>query len=252
MITATNLSKVYNGTKVLDIDHLEIPQGQNFGLVGNNGAGKTTFFSMLLDLIRPTSGSIFNHEITVNESEDWKPFTSSFIDESFLIGYLTPEEYFHFVGELRNQNRADIQSFLKQFEEFFNGEVIGRSKYLRDLSKGNQKKVGIVAALIGEPKVVILDEPFANLDPSTQIKLKKIIKELSEFSGTTVLVSSHDLIHVTEVCERIVVLDKGAIVRDIKTSEATLKELETYFSGNTAPQENIEPVIKEDTENTVE
>lgn len=231
MITATNLSKVYNGTKVLDIDHLEIPQGQNFGLVGNNGAGKTTFFSLLLDLIRPTTGNIFNQDITVNQSEDWKTFTASFIDESFLIGYLTAEEYFYFVGELRNQNRADIDSFLMQFEEFFNGEIIGRKKYLRDLSKGNQKKVGIVAALIGEPKVVILDEPFANLDPTTQIRLKKIIKDLSEISGTTVLVSSHDLIHVTEVCERIVVLDKGNIVRDIKTSKATLKELETYFSG---------------------
>ncbi len=237
MITATNLSKVYNGTKVLDIDHLEIPQGQNFGLVGNNGAGKTTFFSMLLDLIKPTSGNIFNQDITVNESEDWKTFTASFIDESFLIGYLTAEEYFYFVGELRNQNRADIDTFLAQFEEFFNGEIIGRKKYLRDLSKGNQKKVGIVAALIGEPKVVILDEPFANLDPTTQIRLKKIIKDLSKISGTTVLVSSHDLIHVTEVCERIVVLDKGVIVRDIKTSEATLKELETYFSGEQIPED---------------
>ena len=230
MITATNLSKVYNGNKVLDIEHLEIPSGQNFGLVGNNGAGKTTFFSLLLDLIQPTSGNIFNNEVTVSESEDWKPFTSSFIDESFLIGYLTPEEYFYFIGELRNRNKADIDNFLTQFEDLFNGEIIGRKKYLRDLSKGNQKKVGIVAALIGDPEVVILDEPFANLDPTTQFRLKKLLKELSQTAGTTVLISSHDLIHVTEVCERIVVLDKGVIVRDIETSEATLNELEEYFS----------------------
>ena len=230
MITATNLSKVYNGTKVLDIEHLDIPSGQNFGLVGNNGAGKTTFFSLLLDLIQPSSGNIFNKEITVSESEDWKSFTNSFIDESFLIGYLTPEEYFYFIGELRNRNKADIDSFLNQFEDLFNGEIIGRKKYLRDLSKGNQKKVGIVAALIGDPEVVILDEPFANLDPTTQIRLKKILKDLSQTSGTTVLISSHDLIHVTEVCERIVVLDKGVIVRDLETSEATLNELEAYFA----------------------
>ncbi|APU68073.1 MAG: ABC transporter ATP-binding protein [Bacteroidota bacterium] len=230
MITATNLSKVYNGTTVLNIEHLDIPKGQNFGLVGNNGAGKTTFFSLLLDLIQPTTGNIFNKEITVSQSEDWKPFTSAFIDESFLIGYLTPEEYFYFVGELRNRNKADIDSFLEQFTDLFNGEILGRNKYLRDLSKGNQKKVGIVAALIGEPEVVILDEPFANLDPTTQIRLKKLLKELSKTVGTTVLISSHDLIHVTEVCERIVVLDKGLIVRDIETSEATLKELEDYFS----------------------
>ena len=234
MITATNLSKVYNGTTVLDIEHLDIPSGQNFGLVGNNGAGKTTFFSLLLDLIQPTTGNIFNKDITVSESEDWKPFTNSFIDESFLIGYLTPEEYFYFIGELRNRNKADIDSFLVQFEDLFNGEIIGRKKYLRDLSKGNQKKVGIVAALIGDPEVVILDEPFANLDPTTQIRLKKLLKDLSKTSGTTVLISSHDLIHVTEVCERIVVLDKGVIVRDLETSEATLNELETYFSAEIA------------------
>lgn len=230
MITATNLTKVYSGNTVLDIEHLEIPTGQSFGLVGNNGAGKTTFFSLLLDLIQPTTGNVFNAEITVSQSEEWKSFTSSFIDESFLIGYLTPEEYFYFVGELRNRNKADIDSFLEKFSDFFNGEILGRRKYLRDLSKGNQKKAGIVAALIGDPEVVILDEPFANLDPTTQIRLKKILREISETTDTTVLVSSHDLIHVTEVCERIVVLDKGLIVKDLETSEATLKELEEYFS----------------------
>ena len=234
MITVTNLSKKYNGTTVLDIEHLEIPRGQSFGLVGNNGAGKTTFFSLLLDLIQPTTGNIFNKEVTVSESEAWKPFTSSFIDESFLIGYLTPEEYFQFIGELRNQNKADVMAFVQQFEDFFNGEILGRKKYLRDLSKGNQKKVGIVAALIGNPEVVILDEPFANLDPTTQIRLKKTIKDLTESTDITILISSHDLIHVTEVCERIVVLNKGKVVNDLRTSEATLRELESYFAGEEA------------------
>lgn len=237
MITASNLTKVYNGSSVLNIPLLEIPKGQSFGLVGNNGAGKTTFFSLLLDLIQPTTGNVFNNEITVSQSEEWKPFTSSFIDESFLIGYLTPEEYFNFVGELRNQNKADIAVFLEQFEDLFNGEILGRRKYLRDLSKGNQKKVGIVAALIGNPEVIILDEPFANLDPTTQIRLKSLIRDLSEDPEVTILISSHDLIHVTEVCERIVVLDKGEIVNDIKTSEATLKELEQYFAGEHVNQE---------------
>jgi ABC-2 type transport system ATP-binding protein len=230
MIQATELSKKYSGTTVLDIALLEIPKGQAFGLVGNNGAGKTTFFNLLLDLIKPSTGTIFNNQIQVNTSEDWKPFTTAFIDESFLIGYLTPEEYFYFVGELRGMNKADIDTFLKQFDEIFNDEIIGKKKYLRDLSKGNQKKVGIVAALIGNPEVIILDEPFANLDPTTQIRLKKILKELTQKSHATILVSSHDLGHVTEVCERIVVLEKGEIVKDIYTSEETLKELETYFS----------------------
>ena len=230
MITVNNLSKSYNGVQVLHLENLDIPKGQSFGLVGNNGAGKTTFFSLLLDLIQPTTGHIKSKDILVNESEAWKPFTSSFIDESFLIGYLTAEEYFYFIGELRNQNKSDVDALLAQFEDFFHDEILGKKKYLRDLSKGNQKKAGIVAALIGNPEVIILDEPFANLDPTTQIRLKQIIKHLAEKKGVTVLVSSHDLLHVTDVCERIVVLEKGEIVKDLQTSEATLKELEAHFT----------------------
>ena len=234
MIITSNLSKKYNGNLVLNIENLDIPKGQSFGLVGNNGAGKTTYFSLLLDLIQPTTGHIKNNNIKVNESEDWKPFTSAFIDESFLIGYLTAEEYFYFIGELRNQNKADVDKLVSQFEDFFHGEILGQKKYLRDLSKGNQKKAGIVAALIGNPEVIILDEPFANLDPTTQIRLKGIVKDLAEKQGVTVLISSHDLMHVTDVCERIVVLEKGEIVKDLATSEATLKELEAHFSGTEA------------------
>ena len=232
MINATELTKKYGGITVLNIENMEIPKGQSFGLVGNNGAGKTTFFNLLLDLIKPTTGKITTKDIQVNLSEDWKSFTGSFIDESFLIGYLTPEEYFYFIGDLRGQNKADIDAFLVQFEEIFNDEIIGRKKYLRDLSKGNQKKAGIVAALIGNPEVIILDEPFAHLDPTTQIRLKQIIKELTQNRDVTVLISSHDLTHVTEVCERIVVLEKGDIIKDLATSDATLKELEDYFTGS--------------------
>lgn len=229
IIQVQNLSKSYTTDKVLDIENLEIPKGQSFGLVGNNGAGKTTFFSLLLDLIQPSSGQIQNNGVVVSESEDWKPFTTSFIDESFLIGYLTAEEYFYFIGDLRHASKAKVDQLLAEFEDFFHGEILGQKKYLRDLSKGNQKKVGIVATLIGSPEVVILDEPFANLDPTTQIRLKKIIKDLSAQKHITMLISSHDLMHVTDVCERVVVLDKGQIVKDIFTSEATLKELEQYF-----------------------
>ena len=229
MISFTNVSKVYSKQAVLDILLLEIPKGQTFGLVGNNGAGKTTMFSCLLDLIKPSKGVVKNNNVNVRESEDWKSFTSAYLDESFLIGYLMPEEYFYFIGELRGVSKREVDRFLNQFEDLFNGEILKGKKYIRDLSKGNQKKAGIVAALMGEPKVIVLDEPFANLDPTTQIRLKKIIKDLSNYKDTTILISSHDIQDVTEVCERIVLLEKGELIRDINTSEETLKELEEYF-----------------------
>jgi len=230
MIQVNDLSKRYGQTTVLHMPNLHIPKGQTFGLVGNNGAGKTTFFNLLLDLIKPTTGHIEIEGIQVNKSEAWKPLTAAFIDETFLIGYLTPEEYFYFIGELRGINKADVDTFVAQFEELFNGEILGKKKYLRDLSKGNQKKAGIVAAMLGNPELIILDEPFANLDPTTQIRLKKLLKTLTENMNATVLISSHDLGHVTEVCERIVVLEKGEVIKDLATSAETLKELEHHFS----------------------
>ena len=231
MIHAKNLSKTYNNNNtVLKIDNLEIRQGESFGLVGNNGAGKTTFFSLLLDLIQPTTGLVSNNDIVVNQSEAWKPFTASFLDESFLIGYLTPEEYFYFIGDLRGQNKADVDALLAKHEDFFNGDILNSKKYIRDFSKGNQKKIGIIATLIGNPSVIVLDEPFANLDPTTQFRLKKIIKDLADDPKVTVLVSSHDLLHTVEVSNRIVAMHKGEIVKDIVTSQETLKELETFFA----------------------
>ncbi len=230
MIQINNITKKYKQTTVLKIENLDIPKGQSFGLVGNNGAGKTTLFSLILDLIEPTTGTILNQNIQVNTSEDWKPFTASFLDESFLIGYLTPEEYFYFIGDLRHQNKVDIDALLQKHSDFFGGEILNNKKYLRDLSKGNMKKVGIIATLIGNPELVILDEPFANLDPTTVIRLKKIIKELADDPNITVLVSSHDLLHTVEVCNRIVALSKGEIVKDIHTSPETLQELESFFA----------------------
>jgi ABC-2 type transport system ATP-binding protein len=230
MINIQNLNKTYNGVTVLNIGHLTINKGESFGLVGNNGAGKTTLFSLLLDLIEPTSGQVTIKGIQVNKSEDWKPLVAAFLDETFLIGYLTAEEYFYFIGDLRRQNKATVDALLAKHADFFNGEILGKKKYLRDLSKGNQKKVGIIATLIGNPEIIVLDEPFANLDPTTQFRLKKIIKDLAEEKQTTVLVSSHDLAHTTEVSNRIVAMHKGEVVKDIYTSAETLHELEAFFA----------------------
>ena len=215
MITVTNLSKKYSGQTVLGILDLEVTKGQKFGLVGNNGSGKTTLFSLLLDLIEASTGNVTFNKIDVHKSEEWKPYTSAFIDESYLISYLTVEEYFYFLGNLRAVSKEEINIWVQEFEPFFNGEILGQKKYLRDLSKGNQKKAGIVGTLIGKPELVILDESFANLDPTTQIRLKKLIRDEAEKHGTTFLISSHDLIHVIEVCDRIVLLEKGLAIKDI-------------------------------------
>ena len=243
MITIENLKKIYNNVTVLDIPKLDIPDGQSFGLVGNNGAGKTTLFSLVLDLISPASGSVTSNGIVVNKSEDWKKFTGAFIDESFLIGYLTPEEYFYFIGELRGQTKALINEFLEPFRVLFNDEILNKRKYIRNFSKGNQKKIGVVGALIGYPEIIVLDEPFANLDPTTQYRLKALIRQITGERNCTFLISSHDLIHTTEVCSRIVVLNKGEMVKDIQTNKETLKELEAFFSGEIRPGlEEVSPL----------
>ncbi len=231
MIEIVTLIKAYQKEIVLNISELKIEKGELFGLVGNNGAGKTTLFNLILDLIVPSKGHVVSQGITVQESEDWKAFTGAFIDESFTIGYLTPDEYFTFIGDLREMNKSDLELHLTAFDEFFNGEIRGKKKFIRDLSKGNQKKVGIAAAMMGRPEVVILDEPFANLDPSSQYKLRSLLKKQAAEQGTTFLISGHTLDNITEVCNRIVILEKGKIVKDVPKTETTLKELENFFAG---------------------
>lgn len=229
MISISNLAKTYGEATVVDIPALQIPEGESLGLVGNNGAGKTTLFRMLLDLVRPTSGEITINGQDVKNSSDWRYYVGSFLDETFLIPYLTPDEYFEVVAQLHGLRKEDLKVFLNQFKEFFNGEILGKKKYMRDLSKGNIKKAGIVAALIGQPRVVVLDEPFENLDPTSQIRLKEIIAAEHRDRNTTFLVSSHDLNHVTDICNRIVLMEKGKVINDMKGGAEALKELERYF-----------------------
>jgi ABC-2 type transport system ATP-binding protein len=230
MIQVTDLQKAYNGVTVLDIPGLAIAPGESFGLVGNNGAGKTTFFRLILDLIEPTKGEVKIEGQTVMRNDAWKTITGSFLDEGFLIDFLTTEEYFSFVGKLHHKSEGDIALFLDGMKDFFNDEILGTKKLIRDYSKGNQKKIGIAAALIGDPKILILDEPFTALDPSSQIRLKRFLIDLQTRLNMTMLISSHDLNHVTEVCKRTVVLEKGKVVRDLQTNADTLKELEAYFA----------------------
>jgi ABC-2 type transport system ATP-binding protein len=229
MITVQNIGKVYTGKAVVDVSQLEIKEGEIVGLVGNNGAGKTTFFRLLLDLIKADRGAILSKEQNVAKSENWKNYTAAYLDEGFLIDYLTPEEYFYFIGKLNNRSKADVDEFLKGFDAFFDGSVLKSGKYIRELSKGNQFKVGIAGCLLQKPELLILDEPFANLDPTTQMRLLKMLREIHTQNRMTIFISSHDLNHVTDISTRILLMEKGKIIRDLHTTEDTLNELEEYF-----------------------
>ncbi|WP_447639961.1 MULTISPECIES: ATP-binding cassette domain-containing protein [Chitinophagaceae] len=230
MLTVNNIAKIYRENVVVDIPLLEIHKGEIIGLVGNNGAGKTTLFRLFLDLIRADRGSVvYKDNIEVAKSEVWKAFVSAYLDEGFLIGYLTPEEYFYFIGKLNNLSQADVDSFLQSYTAFFDGSILNSGKYLRDLSKGNQFKVGIVGCLLQKPEVLILDEPFANLDPTSQMRLIQLIRKEREDNNTTILVSSHDLNHVTDVSDRILLMEKGKIIQDLYNSADTLNDLKSYF-----------------------
>lgn len=226
MITIENLKKRFGETIACDIESLTIADGEILGLVGNNGAGKTTLFRLLLDLLKADEGQVTLDGVNPAESEDWKVTTGAYIDEGFLIDYLTPEEYFLFLARITGI--SDMDERLKQYERLAGGEVFGQKKFIRNLSAGNKQKVGIIAALVTEPRIIILDEPFNFLDPSSQNLLKHILTDYRERTGATLIISSHNLQHTVDISTRIVVLEKGHVVMD----GAEREELEQYFGAD--------------------
>ena len=229
-IAIERLKKIYGEKNVLDIDSYTIRSGEIWGLVGNNGAGKTTLFRLVLDLLKADEGNVCIGGIGVNRSEQWKEYTGAYLDESFLIDYLTPEEYFYFVGKMCNLDREDVNERLTPYGRFMNGEILGQKKLIRNLSAGNKQKTGIVAALLNRPQVLVLDEPFNFLDPSSQLVLKHLLQAYSQETGATVLVSSHNLLHTVEISTRIALLEHGKIIRDIApVTDDAKRELEAYF-----------------------
>jgi len=231
MIIIKNLEKWYRNFRALEIDELIIEQGEFLGIVGNNGAGKTTFLRLLLDLIKADKGTITSSNSIVSSSTAWKLNTASYLDEGFLIDFLTPEEFFHFTGNAYGFRSGIIDEKLRKYEAFFNNEILGKKKkYIRDFSRGNKQKIGICAALMVEPRVLVLDEPFNGLDPSSQVILNQLLLQENTIRGTTIILSSHDLSQVTEVCKKIAVIEKGQIIRNIVNSDHALSELRSYFS----------------------
>ncbi len=226
-----HLVKRYGQHFALHVPELRIATGEALGLVGNNGVGKTTFLRLTLDLIRPDDGHVLVDGQNVAQETGWKAHVGSYLDESFLLDFLTPDEYFNFIGGVYEMSATQIEAALARYRTFLPEQALRRTQpFIRDLSMGNKKKVGLVAAMFTEPRLLVLDEPFANLDPGSQIRLKTLLQGLRQEHGTTMLISSHDLGHVTDFCERITLLDDGQIARDMTTSDATLRELKHYFA----------------------
>lgn len=231
MIEIKQLQKSYNNNIVLNIPALQIPPKECFGLVGNNGAGKTTFFRLILDLIRPTNGKVLIEQVNVRSTEEWKNRVGSYLDEHILLSYLAADEYFEVLQDIYSLSKQDMELHLKKIRDLFNGEIRGNEKYIRELSKGNLKKVGIASAMMGHKDIIVLDEPFEGLDPRSQNQLKGIIAKERDLNNITFLISSHDLTHVTDVCERIVLLEKGMVKKDLKSEKKEMiTELNQYFN----------------------
>ena len=230
VIEIQNLKKSFGEKCACDIPQLSIGSGEIIGLVGNNGAGKTTLFRLLLDLLKPDQGNVSLDNIDVQKSEDWKTFTGAYIDNGFLIDFLTPEEYFSFIGKVSSLTEAEVNERSSAFEQFTGGEVFGRNVLIRNLSAGNKQKVGIISALITRPRLLILDEPFNFLDPSSQNLLKHIIKEYREATGATIIISSHNLTHTIDISTRILLMEHGEIKRDITDiTPESIEALNEYF-----------------------
>lgn len=229
-IELNNLKKQYNSNVVLDVPTLAIGSGELVGLVGNNGAGKTTMMRLMLDLIKATSGSVTVDTMNVAEDPSWKSVTGSYLDSTFLIDIYTPEEFFGFVAEAYDISEQDLKLRLQEYETLMNGEILGTGKLIHDFSNGNRQKIGIIAAMLVNPQLLILDEPFNYLDPSSQIVVAKLIRKMNRDLGTTVVVSSHNLNSINDICDRILLLDKGRVLMDKPhVPGSTDQELEDYF-----------------------
>jgi ABC-2 type transport system ATP-binding protein len=230
-IHINNLKKIFGEKVAVDIDQYTILQGTILGLVGNNGAGKTTLFRLMLDLIKADDGEVCFDEINVSSTEDWKKSTGSFIDEGFLIDYLTPEEYFDFVGKVNGLTKDEMSSRLENFQKLMNGEIVGQKKLIRNLSAGNKQKVGIIAAMLHRPNLLILDEPFNFLDPSSQNHVKQILIDYNRETGATVIVSSHNLTHTVDISTRVALMENGKLIKDINNADGSAEnELNEYFN----------------------
>lgn len=208
MLKIENVTKYYGDFKAVDNLSFEVKEGEIFGLLGINGAGKTTTFRMIMGLLDVTEGNItldgkkIDYDVT-----DQIGFLT---EERSLLTKMTVKEQALFYGTLKGMNKYTILKRLdKLLEEFDVREY--KDKKIKELSKGNQQKIQFITAIINEPKLLILDEPFSGLDPLNIELFKKKIVELSE-KGSMIIFSSHRMEHVELFCKKLLILKDGKTV----------------------------------------
>ncbi len=217
MLKVENVTKYYDNFKAVDNLSFEVKEGEIFGLLGANGAGKTTTFRMIMNLLEPTHG-----KITLND----KKITYDITDE---IGYLTEErslllkltvkELMIYYASLKGMKEEKIISELKKWLKRFNISEY-ENKAIKELSKGNKQKIQFISAIIHEPKLLILDEPFSGLDPINVDLFIDVINDLKK-KGTMIIFSSHQMNHVELFCEKLIIMQRGKTIlsgylKDIK------------------------------------
>lgn len=216
MIQLTGISKQYNQKSVLNIPQLVIQSGESVGILGSNGSGKSTLLKILVALLKPTEGEVTWWGESAMHNEKWRKRVGCFLDDDGLINFLTPDEYFRLTAGLRGIGPTALIDFYSQMDSFFAGEILGPRKYINDLSSGNRQKVGVAAALLADLEVLILDEPFAHLDTQSQNFLAQHLKQRANTQNRTMIITSHDMSMIQSLCGRIITLDNGKIVGDLK------------------------------------
>lgn len=235
MLKLENVTKYYDDFLAVDNLSFDVKEGEIFGLLGVNGAGKTTIFRMILNLIEPTSGNITLDGKKIDYSVTDK--IGFLTEERSLLTKLTVKEQCLYYGTLKGMEKEDILKKMKTLLEKF-GVPEYENKKIKELSKGNQQKIQFITAIINEPKLLILDEPFSGLDPFNVELFKNEIVEMSK-KGSIIIFSSHRMEHVELFCKKIVILLKGKNVLsgNIKDIKKKYRKKNVFVKGNVTKEE---------------
>lgn len=245
MIEVSHLTKKYGGHLAVDDVSFTVEDGQIYGLLGPNGAGKSTIMNLLTGYLSATSGqvTVAGHPLP-EEADEAKACVGYLPEQPPLYPEMTVGEYLNFVAELKKVPRAQRkEQVLRAARRTGLEKVLPR--LIRSLSKGYKQRVGIAQALLGSPKIIILDEPTVGLDPAQVIEMRKLIRELGK--AHTVILSSHILSEVQAVCQQVLILSKGKLAASGTLQELTAdgRSLEEVFlaltGAQTDPEEEEEP-----------